>query len=63
MRSLSLIEFRKKASKVFDLVEKGETVQLLHHRKAIAKISVICLSEVTSALYRRGTLNESMRQR
>ena len=38
MTSFSFTEFRKKASKVLDLVEKGETIQLLRHGKAIAKI-------------------------
>jgi prevent-host-death family protein len=38
MTSFSFTEFRKKASKVLDLVEKGETVQLLRHGKAIARI-------------------------
>ncbi len=39
MKSLSFTEFRKKASEVLTLVEKGETVQVLRHGKAIAKIT------------------------
>ena len=38
MRSLSFTEFRKKASEILTLVEKGETVRVLRHGKAIAKI-------------------------
>ncbi|MGH7847435.1 MAG: type II toxin-antitoxin system Phd/YefM family antitoxin [Candidatus Binatia bacterium] len=38
MKSFSFTEFRMKASKVLNLVEKGETVQVLRHGKAIAKI-------------------------
>jgi prevent-host-death family protein len=38
MKRFSFTEFRKKASKVLDLVQKDETVQLLRHGKAIAKI-------------------------
>jgi antitoxin (DNA-binding transcriptional repressor) of toxin-antitoxin stability system len=49
MTSFSVTEFRKKASKVFDLVEKGETVQLLRHGKAIAKIVPVETRKVTSA--------------
>jgi prevent-host-death family protein len=38
MRSLSFTEFRKKASEILTLVEKGETVRVLRHGKAVAKI-------------------------
>ncbi len=38
MKSLSFTEFRKKASEILSLVEKGETVRVLRHGKAIAKI-------------------------
>jgi len=38
MRSLSFTEFRKKASEILTLVEKGETVRVLRYGKAIAKI-------------------------
>ena len=38
MKSLSFTEFRKKASEILTLVEKGETVRVLRHGKAIAKI-------------------------
>jgi prevent-host-death family protein len=38
MKSLSFTEFRKKASEILTLVEKGETIRVLRHGKAIAKI-------------------------
>lgn len=38
MRSLSFTEFRKKASEILTLVEKGETIRVLRHGKPIAKI-------------------------
>ena len=38
MKSLSFTEFRKKASEILTLVEKGETVCVLRHGKAVAKI-------------------------
>jgi antitoxin (DNA-binding transcriptional repressor) of toxin-antitoxin stability system len=38
MKSLSFTEFRKNASEVLTLVEKGETVRLLRHGKTIANI-------------------------
>ena len=38
MRSLSFTEFRKKASEILTLVEKGETVRVLRHGKPVAKI-------------------------
>jgi len=38
MKSLSFTEFRKKASAILTLVEKGETVRILRHGKAVAKI-------------------------
>jgi len=38
MKTLSFTEFRKKASEILTLVEKGETVRVLRHGKAIAKI-------------------------
>ena len=54
MTSFSFTEFRKKASKVLDLVEKGETVQLLRHGKAIAKIIPVTTRKSTSAWKRPG---------
>ena len=38
MKTVTSSEFRKSASAVLDLVEKGEVVQVLRHGKAIAKI-------------------------
>jgi prevent-host-death family protein len=38
MKTISFSEFRKNASQVLDLVEKGESIRVLRHGKAIAKI-------------------------
>ena len=38
MKSMSLTEFRKNASGMFDLVERGETIQVFRHGKAVARI-------------------------
>jgi prevent-host-death family protein len=38
MKSLSFTEFRKRASEILTLVEKGETVQVIRHGKTVAKI-------------------------
>jgi prevent-host-death family protein len=38
MRSLSFTEFRKRASEILTLVEKGETVRIIRHGKTVAKI-------------------------
>jgi prevent-host-death family protein len=38
MKTVTFTEFRKNASEVLDLVEKGETIRLLRHGKPIAKI-------------------------
>jgi antitoxin (DNA-binding transcriptional repressor) of toxin-antitoxin stability system len=38
MRTINFTEFRKNASSLLDLVEKGETLRVLRHGKAIAKI-------------------------
>jgi len=54
MKSVSFTEFRKKASKVLDLVEKGETVQLTRHGKAIAKIVPVETRKSTPAWKRPG---------
>jgi len=54
MTSFSFTEFRKQASKVLDLVEKGETVQLLRHGKAIAKIVPVETRKRTPAWKRPG---------
>ena len=38
MRTITFSEFRRNASQILDLVEKGEKVCILRHRKAIANI-------------------------
>ena len=38
MRTVTFSEFRRNASGILDLVEKGERVCILRHRKAIANI-------------------------
>lgn len=38
MKSLSFTEFRKRASEVLTMVEKGETVGVTRHGKTVAKI-------------------------
>ncbi len=39
MRTIPITEFRKKASNYFSDVEKGETLVIIRHGKAIAEIS------------------------
>jgi prevent-host-death family protein len=38
MKTVTFTEFRKHASAVLDLVEKGESIRVLRHGKAIAKV-------------------------
>jgi len=38
MKAVTFTEFRKSASQVLDLVEKGETIRVLRHGRAIARI-------------------------
>jgi prevent-host-death family protein len=38
MKTLSFTEFRKNASGILDLVEKGDSVRVLRHGNPIAKI-------------------------
>ena len=38
MKAVTFTEFRKSASRVLDLVEKGESIRVLRHGKAIARI-------------------------
>jgi prevent-host-death family protein len=38
MHTLSLSEFRAHASEMLDLVEKGDTVRILRHGKAVAEL-------------------------
>ena len=54
MKTMSFTDFRKSASAVLDLVEKGETIRVLRHGKAIAKILPAELQEPNPAWKRRG---------
>ncbi|HLI35194.1 MAG TPA: type II toxin-antitoxin system prevent-host-death family antitoxin [Terriglobia bacterium] len=38
MKTVTFTEFRKNASQVLDLVEKGESICVLRHRKLVARI-------------------------
>jgi antitoxin (DNA-binding transcriptional repressor) of toxin-antitoxin stability system len=38
MRTISFSDFRRNASGILDLVEKGEKICILRHRKVIARI-------------------------
>ena len=38
MKTFSFTEFRKRASEILTLVEKGETVSVIRHGKTVAKI-------------------------
>lgn len=38
MKTVTFTEFRKSASELMDLVERGETVRVLRHGKPIARI-------------------------
>jgi prevent-host-death family protein len=54
MKTLTFTEFRKNASGVLDLVEKGESVRVLRHGKAIANIVPAELRESNPAWKRPG---------
>ncbi len=54
MKTVTFTKFRTNASEVLDLVEKGETVRLLRHGKAIAKIVPVELRESKPAWKRPG---------
>lgn len=54
MKTVTFTEFRKNASGVMDLVEKGESIRLLRHGKAIAKIVPAELRESRPAWKRPG---------
>ena len=54
MKTVTFTEFRKNASGVLDLVEKGESFRLLRHGKAIAKIVPAALGETQPAWKRPG---------
>jgi antitoxin (DNA-binding transcriptional repressor) of toxin-antitoxin stability system len=51
MKTVSSSEFRKNASSYLDMVEKGEEVEI--QRQANLAVSVLCLTEIISALCRR----------
>lgn len=54
MKSLSFTEFRKKASEVLTLVEKGETIRVTRHGKTVAKIVPAETEEETPSWKRAG---------
>lgn len=54
MKTVTFTEFRKNASEVLDLVEKGESIRVLRHGKAIAKIVPTELGEAKPAWKRPG---------
>jgi antitoxin (DNA-binding transcriptional repressor) of toxin-antitoxin stability system len=54
MRTVTFTEFRKNASEVMDLVEKGEAFRILRHGKAIAKIVQADLREAKPSWKRPG---------
>jgi prevent-host-death family protein len=54
MKTITFTEFRKNASEVLDLVEKGETIRVLRHGKEIAKIVPARLREAKPAWKRPG---------
>jgi len=49
MHTIALSEFRANASAMIDLVEKGETVRILRHGKAVAEL-VPARPEETAAM-------------
>ena len=48
MKTLSFTEFRKRASEILTLVEKGETVSIIRHGKTVAKIVPAETEEIPS---------------
>ncbi|HEY2932117.1 MAG TPA: type II toxin-antitoxin system prevent-host-death family antitoxin [Acidobacteriota bacterium] len=54
MKTVTFTEFRRNASEVLDLVEEGETVRILRHGRAIAKIVPADPREAKPAWKRRG---------
>ena len=45
MKTVTFTEFRKHASEVLNLVEKGESVRVLRHGKAIARVVPVGMIE------------------
>jgi prevent-host-death family protein len=54
MKSLSFTEFRKRASEIFTLVEKGEMVRVVRHGKTVAKIIPAETEDKTPSWKRHG---------
>ena len=54
MKTLSFTEFRRRASEILTLVEKGETVRVVRHGKTVAKIIPAEIEEKTPAWKRPG---------
>jgi prevent-host-death family protein len=54
MKRLSFTEFRKRASEILTLVEKGETVGIVRHGKTVAKIIPAETEEKTLSWKRPG---------
>ena len=53
MKTINFTEFRKNASALISDVENGETVELIRHGKAIAKISPISHEEITIPAWKK----------
>lgn len=54
MKTVTFTTFRKNASQVLNLVEEGETIRILRHGKAIAKLVPVERREAKPAWKRRG---------
>lgn len=54
MKTISFTEFRQNASRMLDLVEEGETIRILRHGKAIARIVPLQSSEAQPSWKRPG---------
>jgi len=54
MKTVTFTEFRRNASEVLDLVEKGESIRVLRHGKAIARIIPAEMREAKPAWKRPG---------
>lgn len=54
MKTVTFSDFRRNASRILDLVEKGEGICILRHRKVIAKIVPPGSRESKPAWKRRG---------
>lgn len=54
MKTVTFTEFRRRASGLFDLVERGETIQVLRHGKVVARIVPAEGSGATPSWKQRG---------